>query len=132
MDVNVHVEYKEKHIFAVHTENSQSSFYIDKKEEGYTPLGANSLELLLSSLAGCIGVYANSYLTRHDIGFTYLKTTAHAQLAQSSPQRLTDITVQVHTDADIGDKKDVFMRFIHNCPVHNTLLHTEGVNIELK
>jgi len=132
MDVNVHVEYKENHIFTVHTEHSHSSFYIDKKEEGYAPLGPNPLELFLSSLAGCIGVYANNYLKRHNIGFTYLKIDSFAQFAQSSPQRLTDITVQVDTDADIGDKKDVFMRFIHNCPVHNTLLHTERVNIELK
>ena len=132
MQIKVNVEHKEKHLFCVNLENSQSSFYIDKKEEGYTPKGGNSLEVFLSALAGCIGVYANNYISRHNISCSYLKVDAKADFITASPARLENIVVEVDTDAQIGDKKEVFMRFMHNCPIHNTILHAGHVDIKLK
>ncbi|MCF7908055.1 MAG: OsmC family protein [Candidatus Omnitrophica bacterium] len=92
---------------------------------------ANFLEVLLSALGGCIGVYANKYLERHAIAFTKLEIMVTGELTTESPARIVDIKVKVDTDAQLGDKKEVFLRFIHNCPVHNTLLNTKEVEIDL-
>ncbi len=131
MQVTVNVAWQNDHAFRVQLENSQKAFVIDKKTEDHVPSGPNSLEVFLSSLGGCIGIYAVNYLKRHNVPFKELKVKSFAEFGKSSPQRLTDITVRVLTDADLKDKKDVFLRFIHNCPVHHTLLHTDSITIEV-
>lgn len=131
MQVTANIEWENESRFGIRTESFPDTFFIDKKTEDHQPAGPNSLELLLSSLGGCIGVYAKRYLARHNVPFKELKVRAAAEFGKGSPQRLTDIKVEVFTDADLGDKKDVFMRFIRNCPIHHTLLATDSVSIEV-
>jgi len=101
------------------------------KQVNFQPKGSNPLEALLSALGGCIGIYADKYLARHSIPYTKLKVLVTADFTTESPARLVNIVVKVDTDARLGDKKDIFLRFVHNCPVHNTLLNTKEIKIYL-
>lgn len=100
-------------------------------KEPFIPSGKNPLEALLSALGGCIVIYAKKYLERHSVPFNRLEVTAEAELTTENPMRLVNIKAEIDTDAQLGDKKDVFLRFVHGCPIHNTLLHTEKVDVEL-
>lgn len=133
MDKNVkaQVTFVEKNKFRARGLLSGAEVYIDKREEDYTPAGPNSVELFLSSLGGCIAVYGKSYLRRHNITFNKLDVDVEAKFSQTPPLHLANIKVKVDTDADLGEKFEVFLRFIKNCPIHNTLIHTNEVDIEI-
>ena len=100
-------------------------------KESYKPSGSNPLEALLSALGGCIGIYANKYLERHAISFTKLEVGVRGEFTTESPARIINIKARVSTDAQLGDNQEVFLRFIRNCPVHNTLLNASNIEIGL-
>ncbi|MEI8349540.1 MAG: OsmC family protein [Candidatus Omnitrophota bacterium] len=130
MDIAVKVQAAAEDKFTIEC-SSGAKLRVDKSKEGSIPEGPNPLELFLSSLAACVGVYAKRYLTTHAISFNELTINAHALFSQDSPNRLVNIQVRVHTDAKLDDKKEVFLRFIRGCPVHNTVIHTKEVDINI-
>ena len=99
------------------------------EEEGKSSLGPNPLELFLSSLGTCICLYSKKYLIRHDIKFEFLKVNVEANFTTEAPARLSNIEARVQTDAVLGEKMDVFLRFIKNCPIHNTIVNTQELSI---
>ena len=127
----VSVDFLNDYNFKVNCDKSGKSLFIDSVKEDKSGLGPSPVELFLSSLAGCIGVFAKAYLTRHSISFTKLNIKAKAAVSADSPRRLVNIEVLVDTDADIKDKKDVFLRFIEGCPIHNTVCNGGHINISL-
>ncbi|MBD3246184.1 MAG: hypothetical protein GF333_04150 [Candidatus Omnitrophica bacterium] len=118
-------------VFEVKMSPSEVEQYIDKKKEGAAPQGPNPLEMLLASLGGCIGIYAKTYLRRHALAFGELRVRACGELTTESPVRLVNLKIEVRTDAELGPKKNVFMKFLKGCPVHNTVLHTDHIEIVL-
>lgn len=131
METKVELRFLKGDTFEVKTHTNEVTMYVDKKKEGQPAGGANPLELFLSSLAACVGVYALRYLTTHTVDFKQLNAVASADFSQDTPARLVNIKVNVHTDAKLADKQDVFLRFIRNCPIHNTVIHTQEVEIDL-
>lgn len=129
MEIRVEIKLEEKGKFLVNCSNA-AKIYVDLNKD--SAAGCNPLELFLSSLASCVGVYANKYLTQHSIEFSDLKIYAQAELSQSPPMRLINIKIKVYTDAKLDNaKKEVFLRFVRNCPVHNTIIHTKEIDINL-
>ncbi|MDD4294606.1 MAG: OsmC family protein [Candidatus Omnitrophica bacterium] len=131
MNIETEVIHLNNDVYEVGTSPSGVTFYIDKKKDGVTPEGPNPLELFLSSLAGCIAMFAKNYFSMNDLEYSELKVRSFARLSDDSPKRLVDIKVKIITDADVSGKKEVFYRFIENCIVHNTIIKTECVDIEL-
>ena len=131
MQIKTEVKFLEKDKFEVRAVSSATTIYVDKKEPDSTPSGPNPLELFLSSLASCTGVFAKKYLERHNLEFKELKIEAEAEFTTEAPMRLTKIKAKVYTDADLGEKREVFLRFIAGCPIHNTILHANKIDIEL-
>lgn len=131
MNQRAEVKFLEKDKFEIKTYPSEVQIYADKKEADSTPAGPNPLELFLSSLASCIGVFAKRYLERHKIEFKDLRIEAQAEFTTEAPMRLIKIEAKVYTDADLGDKEAVFLRFIEGCPIHNTILHTDNIDLQL-
>ncbi len=131
MNQKVEVKFLSKDKFEVRAVSSATTIYVDKKEPDSIPSGPNPLELFLSSLASCTGVFAKKYLERHNLEFKELRVEAQAEFTTQAPMRLTKIKAKVHTDADLGDKREVFLRFIEGCPIHNTVLYTSKIDIEL-
>lgn len=131
METKVELRFLKGDTFEIKTHTNEVTMYVDKKKEGQPASGANPLELFLSSLAACVGVYALRYLTTHTVDFKQLNAVAFADFSSDTPARLVNIKVNVHTDAKLADKQDVFLRFIRNCPIHNTVIHTQEVEIDL-
>jgi uncharacterized OsmC-like protein len=67
----------------------------------------------------------------HSVGFREIRIQAQADLLQANPLRLVNIKAKVYTDANLEDKREVFLRFIKNCPIHNTIIHTKEIDIDL-
>ncbi|MDD5195625.1 MAG: OsmC family protein [Candidatus Omnitrophica bacterium] len=131
METKVELKFKGDDKFEINAFTNDVKIHVDKKKEGSPATGANPLELFLSSLAACVGVYALRYLTTHAVEFRELKIEAKADFSKDTPSRLVNIKVNVHTDANLTDKQEVFMHFIRNCPIHNTVVHTKEVEINL-
>ena len=131
MQTKVELQFLSNDKFEIKVYTNEVTLYADKKKEGEPAAGANPLELFLSSLAACVGVYALRYLMTHTVAFKELKIAACADFSSDTPARLVNIKVNVHTDADLADKAQIFLRFIKNCPIHNTIIHTQEVEIEL-
>tara|TARA_B100000315_G_C14571573_1_gene585840 strand:+ start:1378 stop:1776 length:399 start_codon:yes stop_codon:yes gene_type:complete len=132
MNVKIDVKFLEGDKFEIATEDSNVIAYIDKPSQDYLPKGQNPLQMFLSATGGCVGVYAKRYLKRHNIEFNSLTVSVSADLSKDSPLRLVNIKAGVKTDAQLGDKKEVFEKFIRGCPVHNTLINTKEVSIVLE
>ncbi len=128
---NITVEFKKDNIFELQFSSFPDNFYIDRDRPDYTPLGPNPVELFLSSLGGCIGVYAKRYLQRHDISFKKLEIEVSADISSTPPIRIENIEVVLATDADLKEKREIFLRFVKNCPIHNTLATSTYVDLKL-
>ena len=132
MAKEVKVQFDNDDVFKVTVPATGVSLVVDKKKEGYSPSGPNPTELLMASLGACIGVFAKTYLLRHSLTFKDLQITVTADYSKDSPNRLVNIAVEVYTDAVLGPRREVFLKFIHACPVHNTIIHTKDISISLR
>ena len=83
---------------------------------------ANSMnppDVLLASLASCTGSFSVS---------------ASADLTETPPHRFKAINVSIDLkNANLDEKhKESLTRFIHNCPIHNTLKESPEIIVNLK
>lgn len=90
------------------------------KEKGGADEGMNPLELFLSALAACVSGYAKSYLKNVGLDAKKLKVRVSGELTEEVPRRFKDIKVEIEA-GDLGSRKEAFLNFVKNCPVHNTL-----------
>ena len=131
MEVKVDVKFVENDKFKVVNHISGTNSYVDSKEVATIPAGPNPLELFLSSLGACLAIYAKKYFINHSIAFNKCNVEVKANFSQSPPRRLVDIKLGVHSDAKLGDRKDVFLRFIRACPIHNTIVNANKEEIAI-
>ena len=111
----------------------QHQFIIDQpKEKGGSDSGMNPLEVFLSALASCIAVYTKRYCQSAKIDFSKLAVSVESELSQDKPVRFKDIKVSIDLGYDIGDKKESLLRFVRNCPIHNTISNKPEVEIGLQ
>jgi uncharacterized OsmC-like protein len=103
-------------------------FTIDTKGKGATPP-----DVLLASLASCIGVYLRKYAEGSRIAFGAFTVTAEAEFSKEPPHSFRDISVTVDLKGTACDerRKAAVLDFIKNCPVHNTLKAGPDVAITL-
>ena len=128
MALKVEVKFLEQDKFEVISLKSGAKTYIDSRRENYTPQAPNSSELFLASLGGCILYYAKKYLL--DIGISFQKLLVRVSGEwKRLPFQITNIKVSIFTDAYLGERKKSFLRFVRNCPVHNTIMNTEEITI---
>jgi len=130
MAIKVEITAEEKDKFLANFPSSGTKIYVDLNKEA--SCGPNPLEVFLGSVASCVCVYAKKYLTQHSIEFKKLQVEASAELSKDPPTRLVDIKIKTHTDAKLdATGKEVFLRFMKNCPIHNTVIHTKAIEIDL-
>jgi uncharacterized OsmC-like protein len=89
-------------------------------------------ELLLASLGTCAAYYAAEYLRVRGLSSAGLTATATAEKAQR-PARLTDFRVVLSVPG-LEDQRhrESVVRAAENCLIHNTLLHSPNIGIELE
>jgi uncharacterized OsmC-like protein len=132
MGVNVEISSKQNGKFAVTCLSSNKTFTVDASKDNASLEGPNPLEVFLGALGSCTGVYAEKYLVQHSIEFKILKIAAIAEFSQESPARLVDIKLKVSTDAKLDENaKEIFLRFMKNCPIHNTVINTKEISVSI-
>jgi putative redox protein len=96
-------------------------------DEGMTPP-----ELLLASLGSCAGFYAAQYLKKHNLSTegTTIRVTADKA---KDPARLDNFRIEVEIPAALSEKHhEGVVNAVHQCLIHNTLLHPPKIALEVK
>ena len=103
-------------------------FNIDNNGSGITPPAT-----LLASLGSCIGVYIRKYAEGVKLKINGFKVSVTAEFAKERPISFKNINVSIDlTNAKIDDKKkESLLRFIKNCPIHNTLKDSPNIEVTL-
>jgi uncharacterized OsmC-like protein len=96
-------------------------------DEGMTPP-----ELLLASLGSCAGFYAAQYLRKHKLAEEGTIVHVTADKAKG-PARLDNFRITLEFPCELSplDLQGV-EESVHNCLIHNTLLHPPSISIEVK
>ncbi|MFZ0481712.1 MAG: OsmC family protein [Terriglobales bacterium] len=95
-------------------------------DEGMTPP-----ELLLASLGSCAAFYAAAYLRKHKLAEEGTKVRVTAG-KRKDPPRLDDFRISIDVPPDIDPKHiEGVERAVHQCVIHNTLLHPPSISIEI-
>lgn len=96
-------------------------------DEGMTPP-----ELMLASLGSCAAFYAAAYLRKHKLAERGTKVRVTAD-KRKDPPRLDDFRIFVDVPAGLDPKHlEGLERAVHQCLIHNTLLHPPTIAIEIQ
>ncbi len=98
---------------------------------GGSDSGMTPPELLLASLGSCAAFYAVQYLKTRNLAETGVEVSVTAEKL-SQPARLENFHVQVVSPAPLtAEQTEGMMRAVHHCVIHNTLLSSPEIKIEL-
>jgi len=96
------------------------------EDEGMTPP-----ELLLASLGSCAAFYAAAYLRKKGLPRDGVTVRVTAEKA-GPPARLDQFKIEVHVPLALSEADRTGMdQAVHHCLIHNTLLHSPSIAIEL-
>ncbi len=103
-------------------------FSLDTKGSGVSPSAA-----FLASLGACIGVYLRKYMDSARIESKGFKVKVEAEFKKDPRYHFQDINVSIDLKGlDLEDRrKQALLRFVKNCPVHNTLESSPHVDISI-
>ena len=116
--------------FAIHARNH--TIVCDQPtDNGGEDAGMTPPEFLLASLGSCAAFYAVQYLKTRKLGGDGVEVTVTAEKIKP-PARLTNFVIRVNAPVALSpEHTEGLHRAIHACLVHNTLLHTPQISIEL-
>jgi putative redox protein len=88
-------------------------------------------ELMLASLGSCAAFYAVQYLKARNLADSGVEVSVTAEKLKS-PARLGNFRIHVEYPVVLDrDHQDGLMRSVKHCLIHNTLLVTPEIDIEL-
>ena len=100
-------------------------------DNGGQDAGMTPPEFLLASLGSCAAFCAVQYLKTRKLGGEGVEVTVTAEKIKP-PARLTNFVIRVSAPVELSpEHMEGLNRAIHACLVHNTLLHTPQISIEL-
>jgi uncharacterized OsmC-like protein len=95
-------------------------------DEGMTPP-----ELLLASLGSCAGFYAAQYLRKHKLATEGTRVRVTAEKLKD-PARIDHFRIAIEAPVELTEQHRAGVETaVHHCLIHNTLLHTPGIAIEI-
>jgi uncharacterized OsmC-like protein len=101
-------------------------------EAGGEDKGMTPLELLLASLASCAGFYASQYLSSRKLADHGVEVVVTAEKLKDPP-RLGNFVIKVKSPVSLTEDQRVGMeRSVHRCTIHQTLINTPKIDIELE
>jgi uncharacterized OsmC-like protein len=128
--MEVKVVHLEKVKFAIQS-RSHTVLCDQPEENGGEDSGMTPPELLLASLGSCAAFYAVQYLRTRNLAESGVEVSVTADKLRQ-PARLAGFRVQVTCPVPLTeDQTEGLMRSVHHCLVHNTLLSTPEISIEL-
>jgi uncharacterized OsmC-like protein len=97
-------------------------------DEGMTPP-----ELLLASLGSCAGYYAAQYLRKHKLAIEGTRVRVTCDKVKEPVPRMDNFRIEVETPLELSPEH---RRGVHDavehCLVHNTLLHTSKISLQIE
>ena len=88
-------------------------------------------ELLVASLGTCVGLYANSFLRRHEIDTTGVSLEVTLEKA-TDPDRISAFNIALHVPAGVPEKlRAPLLRVAKSCYVHHTIANHPAVEVGL-
>jgi uncharacterized OsmC-like protein len=116
--------------FAVHA-RSHEVICDQPAENGGTDAGMTPPELLLASLGTCAAFYAAEYLRARNLAQSGVEVSVTSEKLKQ-PARLGNFRIQVTSPVALSpEHQEGIKRAVHHCMVHNTLLSTPEIAIEL-
>ena len=111
----------------------QHSIACDQPEEnGGFDEGMTPPELLLASLGSCAGFYAAQYLRKFNLATEGTRVRVSADKAKNPP-RMDNFWIEVNVPLELSDEhRKGVTEAVHNCLIHNTLLHPPQITLEVK
>jgi uncharacterized OsmC-like protein len=108
--------------------SKEYKFIIDTEGNGISPL-----DTLVASLGACVGVYIRYYAAKNTLPFKEFTIKVDAEPVDK-PVRLAKINVTVIPKDGTLDEatKEKLLKFVKNCPVHNTLKNNPEIDINFK
>ena len=126
--MKVRIKYEDGAKFIAEARGHQ--FSIDQpKDKGGSDSGMNPLEVFLASLGSCVAFYSKRYCKDINVDASGLAVEVDAELSQDRPFRFKDIKLEITLNQDLGPRKESLLKFVKNCPIHNTI--TGAPNIEI-
>lgn len=96
-------------------------------DEGMTPP-----ELLLASLGSCAAFYAALYLRKHKLADQGVRVQVTAE-KKKDPARMDEFHISIDAPVDLAPNHVAGLeRAVHQCLIHNTLLHPPTIVIEIQ
>jgi len=96
-------------------------------DEGMTPP-----ELFLASLASCAGFYAAQYLRKFKLASEGTHVRVVADKVKEPVPRMDNFRIEIETPVDLSEQHRAGVeRAVHQCLIHNTLLHPPKIAIEV-
>jgi putative redox protein len=96
-------------------------------DEGMTPP-----ELLLASLGTCAAFYASAYLRKKGLPREGIEVRVTAEKA-GPPARLDNFKIEVKIPLALSEEQRAGVDVaVNHCLIHNTLLHTPAIQIEVQ
>src|SRR5688500_5362716 len=90
--------------------------------EGGLDSGPTSSELVVASMAGCVGHFASGFLQRHRLPTSGLAVTASFEMSSDRPMRVASIDIRVHPPADLPEERlPALHAVVSNFTVHNSI-----------
>jgi uncharacterized OsmC-like protein len=101
-------------------------------ESGGSDEGMTPPELLLASLGTCAAFYASAYLRKKGLPRQGVEVRVTAEKA-GPPARLDDFKIGVKIPLALSEEQRAGVEVaVHHCLIHNTLLHTPTIQIEVQ
>jgi uncharacterized OsmC-like protein len=93
--------------------------------------GPSPTALLAASVGTCVGTFILFYCRKHSLDATEMRISVEYSYA-NAPRRMDRIATRVTLPPQIGDEHlPGLEKFAHACTVHNTLLQTAELPLEL-
>jgi uncharacterized OsmC-like protein len=100
--------------------------------DGGTDAAATPTELLVASLASCVGFYTGRYLVRHGLDPAGFAVTAEFAMAAGRPARVGAVRLRITVPGGVPPQRvGALLAVASHCTVHNTLRQQPDVSIEL-
>jgi len=97
-------------------------------DEGMTPP-----ELLLASLASCVGFYAAHYLRKFKLASEGTRVRLTADKVKEPVARIDNFRIEIEIPVELTEQHQAGVeRAVHHCLIHNTLLHPPKIAIDIR
>jgi putative redox protein len=102
------------------------------RQDGGDDAGPTPTELFVTSLAACVGFYAERYLRRHDRSAQGLRVECDYEMSSDRPHRVGSVDLRIVVPGELPEAaRPALEAVIRGCTVHNSLTRPPVVRIHV-